>query len=196
MSIAASVVINPSRLLQRLTAALGLGIALVGCRFALLGFSGAITPAGSQGALVALAYLEPATPASLMEMGLAALLIFIGCSLLYSSTRRRKSFQLDISGVGEIRLREHYTRAALRSSKSSRESRQHGETVQLTDDCTIWPKLLALRLRRQDGRLISMIVLPDMVTADGFRALVIAVQWIASRERAGATGSQQEETLR
>ncbi len=184
MSLAASVVINPSRLLRCMTAALGIGIAVIGTRFAFLGFSGSAASGRTSGASNPFAPLEFSTPSSLIELALAALVILIGCCLLYSSACRRKSFQLDISGVGEIRLREHYTSAAVVPAKSSRENPPPGEAVQLLVESTIWPNLLALRLRRKNGSLVNLIVLPGMMTAADFRALVIAMQWIASRDSA------------
>jgi hypothetical protein len=188
MSIAASVVINPSRRLQRLVALLGIAIAVIGCRFALVGSSAPASfpsPASSNTATF-LPFLplhfEYGTSASCIQWALATLLLMVGLALVYSSSRARKSFQLDISGLGEIRLREHDTGAAAYPVKSSRDTQAQGETVQLMDDSTIWPRLLALRLRRSDGSRMDLVVLPDMVSPASFRALVVAVQWIAARD--------------
>ncbi|MDO9216615.1 MAG: hypothetical protein Q7U14_05040 [Lacisediminimonas sp.] len=187
MSIAASVLISPSRLLQRLVALLGIAIAVIGCRFALVGFLAPASRTFPTSSTTPSLHVEYGTPASSLELVLATLLLLLGLGLIYCSSRTRKSFQLDISGVGEIRLREHDTRAVADSAKSSRNRRSDGETVQLMDDSTIWPNLLALRLRRPDGSRIGLIVLPDMVAPDSFRALVVAVQWIAARDSTNGT---------
>jgi hypothetical protein len=60
------------------------------------------------------------------------------------------------------------------------DQRGSGEVVQLMADSTIWPGLLLLRLRRQDLRVTSVLILPDCVAADGFRALSVACRWIAA----------------
>ena len=163
MSIAASVVINPSRQLRLLLAVCGLLIAGVAIRLALI---------------------ELATTAVLARLGLSLLLVFCGLGLIYSAFTARKSFQLDISGIGEIRLREHYAGAVAKRRKSSPDAKGNGEMVQLMDDSTIWPALLVLRLRRADATRTSLIVLPDMVEPDAFRTLLVAVRWIAAHNGA------------
>ncbi|WP_151446255.1 hypothetical protein [Lacisediminimonas profundi] len=63
------------------------------------------------------------------------------------------------------------------------------------DDSTIWPKLLALRLCRADGTRTGLVVLPDMVEPEGFRALVVAIRWIAARGTPQVQALQEEDPL-
>lgn len=175
MSIAASVVINPSRLLRFLLALLAALVIAVACWIALF---------------AQLAYFESSILSAFSGQALSLIPFVAGAYLFHSAFRPRKSFQLDISGLGEIRLREHDTRAAADPGKSSPDSKRGSDAVRLMDDTTIWPKLLALRLCRADGTRTSLVVLPDMVEPDDFRALLVAIRWIAAR------GTQQEQPLR
>lgn len=162
MSIAASVLIRPSRVLRILSASLGTVLLLLCGRLSFKEFS--VLPHSINVALT---------------IALALLALF----LFYSSFRTRKSFQLDISGLGGMRLREHYTRAGKGSWESSPIPDEAGaDAVRLLPDSTIWPGLLALHLRRPDGRKIRLLVLPDMIEASAFRPLRVALRWIATQE--------------
>jgi hypothetical protein len=55
-------------------------------------------------------------------------------------------------------------------------------TVRLLEGSTFWPGLLALRLRDQDGKTTSLLVLPDSVAPGAFRALSLSLRWIASQD--------------
>ena len=49
---------------------------------------------------------------------------------------------------------------------------------------TLWPQLLVLRLRRQDGGGAPLVLalLPDSVAPGGFRALAVALRFVAERD--------------
>jgi toxin CptA len=66
---------------------------------------------------------------------------------------------LDISGVGQVRLTVY---------------QQTGAVVRLLDGSTLWPGLLLLRLRGDDGRVRVLAVLPDSVARAERRALALA----------------------
>ena len=160
MSIAVSALIRPSRLLRLLEAALAV----------LVLFVAAFLWAGP------LAYLSP-----FVRCSLAFPLVTAGLGLLISAFRTRKSFQLDISGLGEIRLREHYTGAEARAGESSPDSATAATVGML--DCTLWSWLLALHLVDAGGRRRALLILPDMIEPGAFRALSVALVWIRSQPR-------------
>jgi toxin CptA len=92
----------------------------------------------------------------------------------------RKTFRIDISGVGQIRLVEDNDAAGFPETEQSPDQRGSGEVMQLMADSTIWPGLLVLRLKRPDNRITSLTVLPDSLPIDDFRALSVACRWIAA----------------
>nr|WP_315392319.1 hypothetical protein [uncultured Duganella sp.] len=74
--------------------------------------------------------------------------------------------RLDISGVGRFRLAVY---------------RESGTAVRLLDESTLWPGMLLLRLGGDDGRVRSVLVLPDGVTRPELRALSLACRAVAGR---------------
>ncbi|NVD74815.1 hypothetical protein HUX88_30460 [Duganella sp. BJB1802] len=78
----------------------------------------------------------------------------------------RNARQLDISGVGQLRLTVY---------------QKTGVVLRLLDGSTIWPGLLLLRLGDGDGQAQVVAVLPDSVTRADWRALSLACRAIAAR---------------
>lgn len=92
-------------------------------------------------------------------------ILAVSCSLasfwaLFSLLRRAKTHSLDISGVGQIRLAVYLEAAA--------------QPVEMLAGSTCWPWLLLLRLRRADGAVTVLAVLPDSVAPGVFRPLALA----------------------
>ncbi len=58
-------------------------------------------------------------------------------------------------------------------------------TVHLLPDSTLWPHLLVLRLRSEDGGIRTVPILPDSTSRESFRALAAACRWLAARSEAG-----------
>ncbi|WP_295995920.1 hypothetical protein [Rugamonas sp.] len=56
-----------------------------------------------------------------------------------------------------------------------------GVPVSLLGGSTLWPRLLVLRLGREDGGVATLLVLPDSVAAATFRPLALACRAIAAR---------------
>lgn len=158
MSIAASVVIKPSRWLFALTAALCLGAAAVGWAVAL----------GAVGEL-----------ALWLRLVCASLCTALAGAGFAGMMRRRKIYRLDISGSGQIRLRP--ARPDLRQMPEviSKEPDADGILVTLLADSTLWPRFLMLRLQDESGRVHVLSILPDSVSAESFRAVSVACRWIA-----------------
>jgi len=53
--------------------------------------------------------------------------------------------------------------------------------VQLSRDSTLWPCLLLLRFRTDDGKIMTLPILPDCVSPHSFRALLVACRWVATQ---------------
>jgi toxin CptA len=76
------------------------------------------------------------------------------------------ALQLDISGVGQVRLAVY---------------QESGTIRRLLEGSTLWPGMLLLRLAGDDGGVRSVLVLPDGVTWRELRALSLACRAIAGR---------------
>jgi toxin CptA len=81
--------------------------------------------------------------------------------------------QIDISGVGQIRLTVYQLMPG--------GVRADGSLVTLMAGSTLWPGLLVLRLRAADGAVVVLPVLFDSVGAGLFRPLSVACRSIAAR---------------
>jgi hypothetical protein len=81
----------------------------------------------------------------------------------------RKSFLIDISGSGQIRISE------AKSSSSIPDS----ETFSLAEGSTLWPMLLLLQLVSDSGRKKRVMIFPDAVKEEDFKALYITCRWLA-----------------
>lgn len=154
MSIAVSAVVLPSRFLLAAVGVMCIGIALCA---GLIG-------AGHIGAL--------SKPIRLLIAGSC---IFAAFSGFYWTARTRKTFRIDISDIGQIRL-EEYTGSGKFSSLAERAK---SNMVNLMPDSTIWTHLLLLRLRGEDDQIKVLPILRDCVDDDDFRRLSIACRWIA-----------------
>jgi hypothetical protein len=155
MSIAVSAVIHPSRQL-RLALAL-MCLALV---------AGAVKT-----------FMDNPLPERFLLAGLCILAAFLG---FFQSTRKRKTFHIDISGIGQIRLQDYYEVAVSDRPGNPGRKGDGGQLVRLRGDSTLWPNLLLLRLQPESGPPMVLPVLSDSVNAQEFRALAVACRWIAA----------------
>ena len=150
MSIALSAVIHPSRLVR--VAQLAFGAACAGAA-AMLGWQGARF------------HLAPLLASA---CGAAALLAW------RSAATAPKARQIDISGLGEIRVSVQQNLAGAAS---------HGAGVTLLAGSTIWPSLLLLLLREaRPGPTMALLILPDSMPDGQFRKLAVSVRSIAGRD--------------
>jgi toxin CptA len=133
---------------------------MVGGMCLCIAFSGVMLGAGQVG------NLAPWT-----RIAAAAACVVIAVLVLYHVSQSRKTYRIDISGVGQIRLTEFKGLATPLSAGGS-------EVVQLAADSTLWPKLL--RLQAEDRRIAVLPILPDSVAVSEFRALSVACRWIAA----------------
>ena len=151
MSIALSVVVRPSCLLR--------------CALLLFGTAhGALALALCAGVAAPLAWPHGVAAAALLCAGL----------LGHAALRRRTPHQIDVSGVGELRVTvQHHSGAPLAGPTRMR----------LLPGSTLWPQLLVLRLRAaQHGAVLTLPVLPDSLPPAQFRALAVACMCIARRD--------------
>lgn len=152
MSIALSTVVHPSRRLQ----------------VALYAFCGAIIAAAGLTALgVAGDFLFSArliiVAISLTGVTLAVILF----------QRQQKTWRVHISPQGVIRLHQE---------SGGVDQPAEPETVfRLMPSSTLWPSLLLLNLKSEGGQTLMLRILPDSVQPQEFRALSVALRWIAAR---------------
>jgi toxin CptA len=156
MSIAVSAVVQPSRLLFAALGGMCVGIVFVAATI-ILGWVGDLS-----------IHFRSLIAASCFFAA------FIG---FYWTTRARKTFRIDISDIGQIRLEEYIGVRGLASPTEPAKS----IVVDLMPDSTIWPHLLLLRLRSENGQIFVLPILRDCVGNEAYRALSIACRWIAAQ---------------
>lgn len=171
MSIAVTVVIAPSRCLRILLAGFGASLLAAACAV------GLATPPGFAAAAL-----------------VAAALLFAGLGVLHAALRPAMVHRIDISGPGQLRLTVQ---------QGMRQDKLAALPARLLPGSTLWPQLLLLCLEtgvdgRAEGRVsgagagvrgwrarrglisrascrIGVVVLPDSVPAEAFRALLVAL---------------------
>lgn len=93
----------------------------------------------------------------------------------------RKTFRIDISGIGKIRLVEYNGDSAISPLRVWPDKGGSMGELKLRSDSTIWPYLLLLRLEAADQRIMNLPILRDSTDAENFRALAVACRWIAAQ---------------
>lgn len=156
MSIAVSAVIQPSRLLAGMIAVMSIVIALVG---GAIGFG-----------------LVEDFPL-VARFSLFVVIGFLSSFGFYHGMKHRKTIQLDISGVGQVRMTNVAPKAPCMNTNWPH-VRTTGEVCRLMPDSTLWPFLILLRLKTEEGRTLTVTILPDCVPSSDFRALSVAFRWI------------------
>ena len=136
-------------------------------RFALGGFV-----AANLGAAVALG-LGLAGPFRLPMAGAGACLL-AAAALAAALARSRKVRRIDISGLGQLRV-------TVQQGTGSNQTRT--DFAELLSGSTVWPGLMVLRLRRADGVVSALTLLPDSVEPGQFRRLSVAIRYIAMRKK-------------
>jgi toxin CptA len=159
MSLAVSAVIKPSKCL--IGAALGMCIGVI-----------------SIGILIGLGHFgELFWP---YKVGLSVLCNFFALFGVYCVLQAIKTRHIDISDIGQIRLVEYSALVSSNSEPMTPYKSEVGNIVNLTPNSTLWPHMLLLRLRQEDGLVTTVPVLPDSIDKEGFRRLSVACRWIAA----------------
>lgn len=134
------------------------------------------------------AWLLLASAQELFSGALASVCAIASGSLVLFPVARRKSFRIDVTGIGQIRLVDTSPVAEARAPNPAAGS---GEVVQLLRGSTFWSSMMVLRLRSCSGRVTVLVLLPDSMDRSAFHALSVAGRWIAARQSASGTGSSE-----
>jgi hypothetical protein len=97
-----------------------------------------------------------------------------------SAWRGRRTWRLDISGTGQIRLHRTANVGQRRASGAEKSAADDGLLVILLADSTMWPRFLLLRLQDGEGGVHRVVILPDSLPFEAFRAVSVACRWIAA----------------
>lgn len=81
--------------------------------------------------------------------------------------------RIDISGVGEMRVTVQ---------QKLREKGMKNMPCKLLPGSAVWPGLLMLRVRGDDGTVAVVAVFADSVSAEEFRAIAVAIRAIGGQE--------------
>ncbi len=155
MSIAVSAVIQPSRLLLALVG--GMSVILLGIA--------TLVVTGSIGNLSLLARIV-----------LAGICAAAAIAAFFRAMLRKTKYAIHISGAGQIRLVTDR-----RNEQTVVDVAAEGEVVHLLPVSTIWSGLLLLHLQNERQHTTVVTIFPDAVSAESFRALLVACRWIVLR---------------
>lgn len=111
---------------------------------------------------------------------LAFATIFSGVAV-FNAHRARKTFHIDISGIGQIRLTQYSEVSAPGLKSGQALDADSGLLVHLSPDSILWSRFLLLRLKPDRGATLSLPVLPDSVSGSAFASLSVACRYIAIR---------------
>jgi len=100
---------------------------------------------------------------------------------VFRQYQHRKTFHIDISGIGQIRLTQYSGVSAFHDKTDLALDGPRGRLVQLSRDSVLWSQFLLLRLKPEQGAIISIPVLIDSVSGSGFARLSVACRWIAAQ---------------
>jgi hypothetical protein len=163
MSIAVSASVHPSRVLRFAVHSLCAGIVAIGC-------------------LIGLGWAENFTfPARIVIVGLSVLSASLAS---FHFHRQQKTVHIDISSIGNIRLHQL---DAIQNRVGEEDS-----VFRLMPGSTLWANLMLLNLRSENGQIMTLPILPDSVSTQEFRALSVALRWIAARS--GEAGDETSPT--
>ncbi|MDL2355074.1 MAG: flagellar hook-length control protein [Pseudomonadota bacterium] len=139
----------------------------------LLRFALACFAAANLGAALALA-ADLARPVRL-PLTLAPACLVAAAALLLASVRRTPTARrIDISGLGQLRLTVQQGIGADAAPAT---------VARLLAGSTVWPGLMLLRLRCDNGAVVALALLPDSVNPGQFRRLSVAIRDVASRTK-------------
>jgi len=100
---------------------------------------------------------------------------------VFKASRRRKTFHIDISGIGQIRLTQYSGVSAFNENGNLALDGNPGLVVHLRPDSVLWSQFLLLRLKPERGPVTSISVFPTSISGRGFADLSVACRYIATR---------------
>ena len=110
------------------------------------------------------------------KWGLVAVFLSAGILLAFSYFRGRKTLRIDISGNGQIRLKECKGYEYGTSGKSF--NTDEDDTLTMAENSTIWPWLVILCLESDSGNTFRVLIFFDSMERDEFRTLYATCRWI------------------
>ncbi len=113
-----------------------------------------------------------------LAMLMAVICAIAGIALILFPISTTKAYRIDVTGIGEILLTHTPDEAV---ADRTNESVVTAEVVQLLGDSTLWSSLMVLRLQSASGKTYRLLLMPDSMDREAYRALSIACRWIASR---------------
>ena len=111
---------------------------------------------------------------------------------VFKTRLARKTFHIDISGIGQIRLTQYSEVSGFPRKTDLALDGPMGCLVHLCPDSTLWPQFLLLRLKTGQGSVLSIPVLADSVGGSGFAALSVACRYMAARMHSSEIIDQPE----
>ena len=119
---------------------------------------------------------------SITRQLLALLAILTAFFLIFSYFRSRKTLWIDISGNGQIRLKE-YRQSVSKPSTEDADSCTFTDTWKLSEYSTIWPTLLILQLAAENGKKTNVLIFQDSVKREQFKSLYTSLRWIEAHRK-------------
>ena len=113
-----------------------------------------------------------------MSPALVAVCAIAAAALALFPLSTAKTCRIDVTDIGQILLVENSHEAGAGSVETTV---ANAEVVQLLGGSTFWSSLMVLRLQSASGRIHRLVLLPDSMDRETFRALSVACRWIASR---------------
>jgi hypothetical protein len=160
MTIAVSVVVRPSRALLFLVAVMA-AMALLAAILILFGQN----PDFNLGQCIQI----------------SAIVTILAGAAVFRQWQCRKTFHIDISGIGQIRLTQYSGVSVFHKKIDLALDGPLGHLVHLSPDSILWPHFLLLRVKPEQGAIISIPVLIDSVGGSGFAELSVSCRYIAGR---------------
>jgi hypothetical protein len=170
MAIATSVVVHPSPSLRLALAGMS---ALAGC------IAASLVP------------IQFSVQTNALDSLAALICATLSLAGFFKTFRSTKTFHIDISGIGQIRLTQYSGVSTFACSSKPLLDETGTASVQLQSDSTLWPDLLVLHFRTEDGLSITVPVLADSVQGEGFHELSVACRWIAARADVDVASGKQ-----
>lgn len=114
---------------------------------------------------------------------LLALSMFLAAFfLIFNYFRSRKTLRIDISGNGQIRLKE-YRRSVSKPSSEDVRSSVFTETWELSENSTVWPTFMILQLKAEDGKKTKVLICRDCLRQEQFKSLYTSIRWIEAHRK-------------
>ncbi len=120
-----------------------------------------------------------------IRLQISAIATISGSLAVFKASRRRKTFHIDISGIGQIRLTQYSEVSAFHEKTDLALDGTTGAVVHLCPESVLWPQCLLLRLKCDEGAVFFIPVLQDSMSGPGFAELSVACRYLATRNANG-----------